>query len=99
MPTQYEWDEAKRETNLAKHGLDFADADLVLESPYRWTVAVVHGTEVRQHSIAYVFERLVVLTLVHTDREGVVRCISFRPASRAERAAYHEWLATYQEIE
>ena len=30
----YEWDEAKREANLAKHGLDFADADLVLESPF-----------------------------------------------------------------
>jgi uncharacterized DUF497 family protein len=30
----YEWDEAKRAANLHKHGLDFADADLVLESEY-----------------------------------------------------------------
>lgn len=27
----YEWDEAKRATNLEKHGLDFADAQLVYE--------------------------------------------------------------------
>ncbi len=31
--TTFEWDEAKRHTNLAKHGLDFLDADLVLEGP------------------------------------------------------------------
>ena len=29
----YEWDEAKREANLRKHGLDFDDADLVFENP------------------------------------------------------------------
>ncbi|MDR1063091.1 MAG: BrnT family toxin [Azoarcus sp.] len=30
----YEWDESKRATNLRKHGLDFIDAVLVLESEY-----------------------------------------------------------------
>lgn len=30
----YEWDEQKRQANLEKHGLDFADSDLVLENPY-----------------------------------------------------------------
>ena len=29
----YEWDEAKNRTNLAKHGLDFADAEQVLTGP------------------------------------------------------------------
>ena len=29
----HEWNEAKREANLKKHGYDFADADLVYESP------------------------------------------------------------------
>ncbi|HBI28562.1 MAG TPA: hypothetical protein EYG15_04885 [Deltaproteobacteria bacterium] len=27
---EYEWDEVKHESNLLKHGLDFSDADLVL---------------------------------------------------------------------
>jgi glycerol-3-phosphate dehydrogenase len=29
---RYLWDETKRRSNLAKHGLDFADADLVLDN-------------------------------------------------------------------
>ncbi len=29
----FEWDEAKRELNLSKHGLDFADAPNIFELP------------------------------------------------------------------
>ena len=29
----YEWDEAKNRSNVAKHGLDFADAEQVLTGP------------------------------------------------------------------
>lgn len=30
---KYEWDENKRQENLAKHGLDFADACQLFENP------------------------------------------------------------------
>ena len=30
--TTYTWDEAKRKSNLRKHGLDFSDAPAVLEA-------------------------------------------------------------------
>jgi uncharacterized DUF497 family protein len=30
---QYEWDEARNRTNLAKHGLSFEDAELVFSGP------------------------------------------------------------------
>jgi uncharacterized DUF497 family protein len=30
----YEWDEAKRQANIAKHGVDFADAVGALEDPF-----------------------------------------------------------------
>jgi uncharacterized DUF497 family protein len=33
---EYEWDEAKREANLARHGLDFA-----LATDFDWSQAVV----------------------------------------------------------
>ncbi len=33
MGTHILWDEAKRQANLDKHGLDFLDALMVLESP------------------------------------------------------------------
>jgi len=86
------WDEAKRQANLDKHGLDFVDAVMVLESPYRLDVASVRSSEQRIQSFAYVFEVLAVLTVVHTAREDALRIVSFRPASEEERSAYHGWL-------
>ncbi len=32
------WDQDKRQTNRAKHGLDFIDSAWVLDSPYRLDV-------------------------------------------------------------
>lgn len=46
------WDETKRQTNLKKHGLDFADANIVLESRYRLDVDVFKNDEVRTQSLS-----------------------------------------------
>lgn len=92
MSVRLVWDEAKRAANLAKHGLDFAQARAVLESRYRLDVPVVRNGERRVQSIAYVFEHLAVLTVVHTDRNGAARIISFRRASQLERETYYAWL-------
>lgn len=86
------WDEAKRQANLDKHGLDFVDAAMVLESPYRLDVESVRSGERRIQSFAYVFDVLAVLTVVHTVRGDALRIVSFRPASEEERSAYHAWL-------
>lgn len=91
----YTWDEAKRQINLAKHGLDFADADEVLSSPYRLDVETIRNNELRTQSFAYSFGRLLVLSLAHTERENHIRLISFRKASKAEREAYYEYLQNY----
>ena len=86
------WDESKRQSNLRKHGLDFAHAAEVLESRYRLDIAVVRGGEVRTQSISYALGFLAVLTVVHTEREGATRVISFRHASNEEREVYDAWL-------
>lgn len=86
------WDETKRQANLDKHSLDFIDAVMVLDSPYRLDVASVRGNEQRTQSFAYVFDVLAVLTVVHVARKHALRIISFRPASEEERSAYHGWL-------
>ena len=41
----YEWDEAKRLANLKKHGIDFLDADLVMESEFVWIVDSSRNSE------------------------------------------------------
>jgi uncharacterized protein (DUF4415 family) len=76
------WDEAKRLANLRKHGLDFADAGEVLESRYRLDVQELREGELRVLSISYALGFLAVLTVVHTDRDGMARVISFRRASQ-----------------
>lgn len=88
------WDETKRATNLAKHGLDFAQAGEVLASRYRMDVPTVRGGEPRTVSIAYSLGVLAVLALTHTERGHAIRIISFRRASKTEREAYHAWLQT-----
>ncbi len=92
MASIFSWDEDKRRINLRKHGLDFQDAHEVLESRYRLDVAVVRHCEQRVQSFSYVLDRLRVLTVVHTDRDGAIRVISYRPADETETEAYREWL-------
>ena len=87
MKNKLIWDETKRQTNLQKHSLDFADANEVLESRYRFDIDVVRGGELRTQSMSYA-----VLTVVHTERDDSTRIISFRPASTNERENYYEWL-------
>lgn len=96
MKTLLLWDESKRVANLAKHGLDFAQAGCVLESRYRLDVPVMRCGEARTQSFSYVLGVLAVLTVVHTEREGVTRIISFRRASTIEREIYDAWLENGQ---
>jgi uncharacterized DUF497 family protein len=91
MFSRYTWNDIKRARNLAKHQLDFSDAGMVLDNPYRLDVTSARKGEMRCQSFAFVFERLTVLSVVHLP--GVQpHIISFRPASRDEREIYHEWL-------
>jgi uncharacterized DUF497 family protein len=92
MDRQLTWDETKRQLNLAKHGLDFAQAHWVLDSAHRLDIEVVRGSELRVQSFSYVMNVLAVLTVVHTERDGTARIISFRRASSDEREVYREWL-------
>ncbi|MGH9606053.1 MAG: BrnT family toxin [Terracidiphilus sp.] len=84
------WDEAKRKSNLKKHGLDFRDARLVYDSPDKCTYEASRGDEYRLMDIALVVLKGRHLTLVYTEHGGEVRVISFRHSSREERKLYEE---------
>ncbi|MEQ1438941.1 BrnT family toxin [Fontimonas sp. SYSU GA230001] len=89
---EYEWDRSKRLANLSQHGLDFTDADLVLESPYVLIVDSPRKGEARKLAFAYVFEVLAVLSVAFVPGKNRCRIVSFRPANRKEREIYHAWL-------
>jgi hypothetical protein len=84
------WHEAKRKANLEKHGLDFADADMVYGNPDKITFLSPRERENRKQDIAMVAVRGRVLTLIYVERGADVRVISFRVASREEREAYEQ---------
>lgn len=64
----------------------------MLESRYRLDVQEWRAQELRVLSISYALGYLAVLTVVHTERDGAARVISFRRASREGREAYDVWL-------
>jgi uncharacterized DUF497 family protein len=92
------WNEAKRISNLAKHGLDFRDADEVLQSRFRLDVPVVRDGEQRILAISYSAKFLAVLVVVAKDADEI-RIISFRHASEQEREVYYDWLENDYEDE
>ena len=92
MTVRFEWDESKNRANVAKHGIGFDEARRIFSDPHVIIREdrVVEGEE-RLHAIGYV-ER--VLLVVHTVREeglgAIIRIISARKATPAERKLYEE---------
>jgi uncharacterized protein len=84
----YEWDEAKRQDNLRKHGVDFS----IVEG-FEWQHAVVFE-DVRerygeQRWVAFAPIGATLHALVFTERdEDVTRVISLREATKRERRLY-----------
>ena len=90
-PVRYEWDEAKRTANLAKHGVDFSDAVGALEDPQGRTIEDVDASGEAHYVTMGMGFSFRVLIVVWTERAtDTVRIISARRASRAEASHYPE---------
>lgn len=89
---RFEWDEAKNQKNIEKHGVSFADACKIFDG---FTLDVLDDRfdygEDRTISIGQL-NGVALLAVVHTDREGICRIISARPAKRSERSIYDQAL-------
>lgn len=86
---RYEWDPVKAEANRKKHGVRFADAVAVFSDERALTLDDPHPGEERYVTIGMdAFARL--LVVVYTWQGDVVRLISARKATRAERTQYAE---------
>jgi hypothetical protein len=83
-----EYNEAKRQANIIKHGLDLADAHWVYDAVNKVTIESMRNNENRLVDIALVELHGVVLALVYVMRGSNVRAISLRRASKAERTMY-----------
>lgn len=87
---EFEWDDAKADSNLQKHGVSFEAARLVFED--------VFSVEEPDTSLDYGEERLLLigmakgelLTVVYTERDGRIRIISARKAIKREQHGYYQ---------
>lgn len=85
---RFEWDPAKNRANVAKHGVDFADAVAVFEDDLALTRPDVEARgEPRFVTVGQdAFGRF--LVVVFTERGSRVRIISARSATKQERRSY-----------
>jgi uncharacterized DUF497 family protein len=83
---EFAWDEAKRTLNLAKHRLDLVMGMTLFDGRPTISYASARNGEGRWVTIGRIDD--LILALVWTEREGVVRLISLRRARDAERRAF-----------
>ncbi len=86
---EFEWDEAKRKANLAKHGLDFEDVgEFDWKGAIRWLDDRNDYGEQRFSALGEFRGR--VHNASFTIRGGIYRIISFRKANRRELKRYEK---------
>ena len=89
---EFEWDDAKDQANIRKHGISFAEAQHVFDGPVLTRIddRADYG-EVREISLGLLSPDAP-LMVVHTARGEKIRLISARKASRRERVIYYDYL-------
>lgn len=88
---RFEWDAAKAIGNLGKHGVNFDEASTVFADDLSVTGRDLDHSmhEARLLTIG-LSSRGRVLVVAHTDRGGILRIVSARPATRKEKRIYEE---------
>lgn len=86
---RYTWDEGKRQANLKKHGLDFADAEKVFDGP----MVVFEDTREsygEQRMIGIGLMDCLVVLIVHVESNEEIRIISMRKADSDETDLFYQ---------
>ena len=87
---RYVWDEAKRQANLKKHGLDFADAPEVFAGP----MVLIEDSRAEdygeQRMIGIGLLDCLVVLIVHVESDETIRIISMRRADSDETDLFYQ---------
>ena len=88
---RFEWDNKKAEANFKKHQIAFEEAASAFGDPLAITFRDLdHSVGERRFLTFGVSQSGVLLVLSHTYRSELIRIISARRATRAERKIYEE---------
>jgi len=86
------WDEVKRKSNLAKHGLDFTDVRAVFAGA-TFTFEDDRFDYGEQRFVTLGLLKGMVVVIAHTERDDTVRIVSMRKATRHEQKTYFHQFA------
>ena len=86
----FEWDENKRSSVVARHGIDFEDAIQIFDGPVWETLSPRPG---EQRWLAIGVVNGIEIAVVYTVRNGCRRIITARRARAYERRDYHAYVA------
>jgi hypothetical protein len=91
MALEFEWDDEKAESNLAKHGVSFDEASTVFLDRLSVTILdPLHSEE--ENRFVLLGESCLgrILVVVHMERGDNIRIISVREATHREKRIYAE---------
>jgi hypothetical protein len=86
---EFDWDAQKAASNLAKHGVGFAEAITVFGDPLEAVIADPHHSEDKCRFLSVGrSETGRLLVVAYTERRGRLRVINAREATPRERRQY-----------
>ena len=89
---EFQWDEAKRKSNLHNHGIDFVGVEQTFEGE---TVTILDNRfdygEARFVTFGLLDNRVV--AIAHTESDELIRIISVRKATKDEESSYFKEIA------
>lgn len=89
MDAEFEWDIAKAESNLLKHGVSFEEAASVFFDPFSLTISdPLHSDEENRFVTTGLSNQQRQLVVVHSERDNRIRIISARLPTSSERKNY-----------
>lgn len=89
---QVEWDEAKREENLRKHGIDFVGVEALFEG----LTATIEDDRLdygEQRFVTFGVMEGRAVAVVHTEQSDTIRIISIRKATKREEQSYYSTIS------
>jgi hypothetical protein len=88
----FEWDRRKAATNVAKHGVSFAEASSAFGDPQSLTIADEEHSDPLEKRWVLLGRTYLgrIVVVVHVERHDNLRIISARRASRVERDDYEQ---------
>ncbi len=91
---EFEWDKGNKTKNSTKHGISIDEVETVFRSGLALPLGIQISPSVKEQRLGLIGPTIngQFLQVAFTLREGKVRVISARPASKKERKKYEEIL-------